>query len=197
MAQAEDSAEGGTGEVVERGGGGGILLFPAIGTLFLLLVIGMYLSPNLYLSMGMGLSYSWWNNMALVVLAIMLILTGLMHLMRTPQGATEATTSPPDSEAPEATDETTVEPEEEPEPGIGEERVVEYPQKITGAIYGDVLVRVDKGTKVKVRTLLARSCLLCDHQEKCYKEYGEYVDEDDFLANTECKRYLNKRKQEA
>ena len=195
MAQAEGSGQG-TGAVSNEQGGNGYLIFPVIGTIFFLLVLGFYVSPELYLSMGMGLSYAWWSNMAMIVLLIMLILTGLVHMMRMSPEATEAVTSPPETSASRVEEETVIKPEEEPV-ASGEPRVVEYPQKITGAIYGDVLIKVDPLVKLKLRTLLARSCLLCDHQEKCYKEYGEYVDEDDFLANTECKRYLNKKKQEA
>jgi hypothetical protein len=93
-----------------------------------------------------------------------------------------------------------VEPEEYEEPEkdallkTKKPRLVEYPKKVPGGVYGDTIVRVDPRTKVNLRTLLVRSCLICDRQEKCWEEIQDVVSRDDFLDNIECKKGLRKHK---
>ncbi len=93
-----------------------------------------------------------------------------------------------------------VEPEEYEEPEkdtilkTKKPRLVEYPKKVPGGVYGDTIVRVDPRTKLNLRTLLVRSCLICDRQEKCWEEIQDVVSRDDFLDNIECKKGLRKHK---
>lgn len=93
-----------------------------------------------------------------------------------------------------------VEPEEYEEPEkdsllkTKKPRLVEYPKKVPGGVYGDTIVRVDPRTKLNLRTLLIRSCLICDRQEKCWEEIQDVVSRDDFLDNIECKKGLRKHK---
>ncbi|UCG69464.1 MAG: hypothetical protein JSV09_00105, partial [Thermoplasmata archaeon] len=39
-------------------------------------------------------------------------------------------------------------------------RLIEYPKKVPGGVYGDTIVRVDPRTKLNLRTLLIRSCMI-------------------------------------
>jgi hypothetical protein len=71
-------------------------------------------------------------------------------------------------------------------------RLVEYPKKVPGGVYGDTIVRVDPRTKLNLRTLLVRSCMICDRQGKCWEEIQDSIPRDDFLSNIECKRGLRK-----
>ncbi len=73
-------------------------------------------------------------------------------------------------------------------------KLVEYPKKVPGGVYGDTIVRVDAVTKLNLRTLLVRSCLICDRQGKCWEEIQDTIPRDDFLANIECKRGLRQIK---
>ncbi len=73
-------------------------------------------------------------------------------------------------------------------------RLVEYPKKVPGGVYGDTIIRVDPRTKLNLRTLLVRSCLICDRQEKCWEEIQDVVSRDDFLDNIECKKGLRMHK---
>jgi hypothetical protein len=93
-----------------------------------------------------------------------------------------------------------VEPEEYEEPEkdtplkTKKPRLVEYPKKVPGGVYGDTIVRVDPRTKLNLRTLLVRSCLICDRQERCWEEIQDVVSREDFLDNIECKKGLRKHK---
>jgi hypothetical protein len=73
-------------------------------------------------------------------------------------------------------------------------RLVEYPKKVPGGVYGDTIVRMDAITKLNLRTLLVRSCLICDRQGKCWEEIQDTIPRDDFLANIDCKRGLREIK---
>ena len=71
-------------------------------------------------------------------------------------------------------------------------KLVEYPKKVPGGVYGDTIVRVDPLTKLNLRTLLVRSCMICDRQGKCWDEFMETVSRDEFLDNIDCKKGLRK-----
>lgn len=72
------------------------------------------------------------------------------------------------------------------------EKTLEYPPKISGAIYGDVYVDVGDDTKLLVRTVLARLCVLCDNQHACWEKVKGKISWEDFINNTECKVGLRK-----
>jgi hypothetical protein len=69
-------------------------------------------------------------------------------------------------------------------------KLVEYPKKVPGGVYGDTIIRADPLTKLNLRTLLVRSCMICDRQGKCWEEFMDTVPRDEFLENTECKKGL-------
>lgn len=75
-------------------------------------------------------------------------------------------------------------------------RVVEYPKKVPGGVYGDTIVRVDPRTKLNLRTLLVRSCMICDRQGKCWEEIQDAIPRDEFLENIDCKKGLRHLKGE-
>lgn len=85
-----------------------------------------------------------------------------------------------------------IEEEEEPPKGLKTKkpRLVEYPKKVPGGVYGDTIVRMDPITKLNLRTLLVRSCMICDRQGKCWEEIQDSITRDDFLSNIECKKGL-------
>ena len=69
-------------------------------------------------------------------------------------------------------------------------KLIEYPKKVPGGVYGDTIVRVDAVTKLNLRTLLIRSCMICDRQGKCWEEIQDTIPRDEFLQNIECKKGL-------
>jgi hypothetical protein len=71
-------------------------------------------------------------------------------------------------------------------------KLVEYPKKVPGGVYGDTIVRVDPITKLNLRTLLVRSCMICDRQGKCWEEFMDTVPRGDFLDNIDCKKGLRR-----
>ncbi len=87
-----------------------------------------------------------------------------------------------------------VEPEEDTRSSLRMQKpkLVEYPKKVPGGVYGDTIVRVDPLTKLNLRTLLVRSCMICDRQGKCWDEFMDSVPRDEFLDNIECKKGLRR-----
>jgi hypothetical protein len=75
-------------------------------------------------------------------------------------------------------------------------RLIEYPKKVPGGVYGDTIIRVDPRTKFNLRTLLVRSCMICDRQGKCWDEIQDAIPRDQFLENIECKKGLRHLKGE-
>jgi len=71
-------------------------------------------------------------------------------------------------------------------------KLVEYPKKVPGGVYGDTIIRVDPWTKLNLRTLLVRSCLICDRQGKCWEEVMDTISRDEFLENIDCKKGLRR-----
>ncbi len=72
-------------------------------------------------------------------------------------------------------------------------KLIEYPKKVPGGVYGDTIIRVDYDTKLNLRTLLIRSCMICDRQDRCWEEVKAFLDREKFLENTECKKGLRRK----
>jgi len=73
-----------------------------------------------------------------------------------------------------------------------EQGVVDYPPQITGGVYSDTLIPVGSGRILKLRTIIARSCIICDKQVECWPKARRSVSKEDFKANIECKGGLRR-----
>ncbi len=82
-------------------------------------------------------------------------------------------------------------PAPEATPLSGRKEVLEYPPKVSGGIYADSHIPLGGGRHLKLRTLIARSCLLCDEQDRCWDIVRHDVDQDFFRTNIDCKEGLN------
>ena len=80
-------------------------------------------------------------------------------------------------------------PPEPPAKPAGRE-VFEYPPKVSGGIYADSHISLGDGRLLKLRTQIARACLLCDEQGKCWDIVRTDVDQDFFQSNIDCKEGL-------
>jgi len=78
-------------------------------------------------------------------------------------------------------------PVEETSKDGGKPEVVEYPEKTSGGIYADTHVPIGGGRFLKLRTMVARSCLLCDEQDNCYTLVRHSVSMGDFKSNIDCR----------
>jgi hypothetical protein len=65
--------------------------------------------------------------------------------------------------------------------------VYEYPPKVSGGIYADSHIPFGDGRFLKLRTLIARSCLLCDEQGRCWDIVRTDVEQEFFRSNIDCK----------
>jgi len=68
--------------------------------------------------------------------------------------------------------------------------VFEYPPKVSGGIYADSHLSIGEGRFLKLRTMIARSCLLCDEQGKCWDIVRTDVEQEFFASNIDCKEGL-------
>ena len=71
--------------------------------------------------------------------------------------------------------------------GEGEKTFIEYPEKITGGIYGDAVIDIGNGTQLVFRHMLARVCAVCDKRNNCWQQVRDNMTEKDFKSNTDCK----------
>ncbi|MEM4729723.1 MAG: hypothetical protein QXH42_08220 [Thermoplasmata archaeon] len=69
-------------------------------------------------------------------------------------------------------------------------KVIEYPEEVSGGIYATTLVRVDDDRVLKLRTLLARACLLCDEQGDCWSTLSGTGKADELRFNVDCREGL-------
>jgi len=183
---AEDEAVGQTTE--KRGAGVYILLILASVAIYAWLFAMMY-SNDLYNSLNF-LNFtreSLTSMKGALFLMLPLAMVVIVMIVRGPSGVTAVEAEEVYSEPSEDAQE---EPPAEEAPVTGD--VVEWPSRITGAIYGDVSIPLGNGDALKLRTLLARSCLLCDNQGKCWEEWRDSLQMDDFLANADCKQGLKR-----
>jgi hypothetical protein len=73
----------------------------------------------------------------------------------------------------------------------GKPEIVEYPEKISGGIYADTHLPIGDGRFLKLRTLIARSCLLCDEHDTCFAIVRHDMSAEGFNSNIDCKQGLN------
>jgi hypothetical protein len=78
----------------------------------------------------------------------------------------------------------------EPEEGAGKPQIIEYPEKTSGGIYADTHIPVGGGRYLKLRTLVARSCILCDEQDRCFNIVRHNVSAEGFKSNIDCREGL-------
>ena len=78
---------------------------------------------------------------------------------------------------------------EPPARPVGRE-VFEYPPKVSGGIYADSHIPIGEGRFLKLRTMIARSCLLCDEQGRCWDIVRTDVEQEFFRSNIDCKEGL-------
>jgi len=142
---------------------------PLISTIILVWVLILHASPVFYHTFPTPLGLFHWRIIATIVLLIMLV--------------SEAKKFSSGGDAPQ--DDSASE-----EKGKGKKKHVEYPPKISGVIYADTYVSLGAETDVKIRTMLARACPLCDKEEECWENVGSRISKDDFLSNMECKEGL-------
>lgn len=128
----------------------------------------LHLSPDFYHTFPSPLDLSMWRIISVIVLLAMVGLEA-----RSFSGAVGA----PDETAMEAQTKK-------------KKAQVDYPPKISGVIYADTYVPIDGETDVKVRTMLARACKLCDKEAECWGKVGSKISSADFNANMECKEGL-------
>jgi hypothetical protein len=69
--------------------------------------------------------------------------------------------------------------------------IVEYPEKVSGGIYADTHLPLGDGRFLKLRTLIARSCLLCEEHDKCFTLVRQDMSADGFDSNIDCKQGLD------
>jgi len=142
---------------------------PLVSIVVLVWVFFLHVSPSFYYTFPMGISLGLWRIIAIAVLAIVLGAEAY-HFYSMSVGPSE----------------------EEAVDGEGpvKKKTLEYPPKITGVIYADTYIPLGEAEDIKVRTMLARTCALCDKSEECWDKVKGKMEEEDFLSNMECKEGL-------
>ncbi len=71
-------------------------------------------------------------------------------------------------------------------------RIIEYPDKESGGVYSDALIKVDSNLMLALRTLIGKVCKQCDEEEKCQQRVKGKLDEEVFSDNFECTKGLKR-----
>ena len=71
-------------------------------------------------------------------------------------------------------------------------RIIEYPDKESGGVYSDALIKVDSNLMLNLRTLIGKVCMQCDELEDCHQRVQGKLDEEVFSDNFECKKGLKR-----
>ncbi|MCK4718047.1 MAG: hypothetical protein KAT70_05200 [Thermoplasmata archaeon] len=143
---------------------------PLVAILITLWVFMLHVSPSFFHTFPFGLGLDTWRVIATVVLGLVLLMEA-----RVVFGSAK-----PEKQSKKA----------EKEEGAGEKVTVDYPPKITGVIYADTYMPIDGLTELKMRTMMARACPLCENEEECWEKAGKSISKEDFMANMECKEGL-------
>jgi predicted flap endonuclease-1-like 5' DNA nuclease len=65
-----------------------------------------------------------------------------------------------------------------------------YPINLEGGVYGDAFVDIDDENVLKLRSMMAKPCALCEEREICWSEYKDKMRYNYFLGNVDCKNGL-------
>ncbi|MDG6220594.1 MAG: hypothetical protein QCI38_04000 [Candidatus Thermoplasmatota archaeon] len=141
---------------------------PIIALLFFLWIFMLHLSPSFYYAFPMGIDLATWRLAGMGVFVV--IIAAEAYTLTKASGSSQE-----------------MEDEESPKT---KKKVLEYPPKITGVIYADTYIPINEGVDLKMRTMLARACALCEKEEECWEKSGAGLDKKDFEANMECKEGL-------
>lgn len=65
-----------------------------------------------------------------------------------------------------------------------------YPINLDGGVYGDSFIDIDGDCTLKMRSMMAKPCALCEEREICWSEYKDKMRYNYFLGNVDCKNGL-------
>ncbi len=172
----------------EQGIGAWIWLIPILGILTFLFTLRLYISQDFYAQYSMGISLQTWKSLTAGAMILYIIVLMLVYISKRPtEGEEEEQVEALPVAAEEKSGAVVVEDITEEE-----EETIEYPPKITGAIYGDALIDIGNKKKLLLRTLLARLCIVCDNQDACWEQVKDTISREEFYDNVECKFGLKK-----
>jgi len=69
---------------------------------------------------------------------------------------------------------------------------ITYPKKIPGYLYARTTIQISPYKKLIYRTVVGRSCLLCEKRKECYGKYRDRIPYAKFIKNVECEEGLRK-----
>jgi len=153
-------------------------------TLFLFYI---HLKPSLYESFGAGMALQTWTTVIILAMGILVFFSGMRYLSLGAEEEEAEEIPTTESGQEQDSDNVVVEDVE-----VQRADTIEYPEKISGGIYGDVAIWIDEDKKLLVRTMLARLCRLCKEQQDCWKTIEDTASWDSFLTNIHCREGLAK-----
>jgi|GEM_PF-6137140 len=168
-----------------------IYFIPILVVILMIIVVGQDLAIGVP---DFGLGYVQLKNVGVGLLALLYLITFILFITAT-SSENVVEVEPEYIPAEEAKKPKEVKKKEESkkesaevtEKKAGKKRIIEYPKKETGCIYSNTLIPIDKNLVLNLRVFVAKSCMLCDEQEKCWAGFKNSVNYQDFMANVDCK----------
>lgn len=181
-----------------------IWIVPVLGIIYFIWVLAVFLVPQItdlkedwaYLLPGPydadgNWSFASWVSIGIVLYAIFILIEIL--LLVSWKKKVEAAIKEGKFEIVEEVPEFTVIEQKWVEPELMEGRQVlgfAYPVNLTGGVYANTFMDIDGNNVLKLRTLLAKPCALCEEREICWDDYKDKMRYNVFLGNVECKEGL-------
>ena len=144
-------------------------LAPLLAFLFMAWVMLLHVSPDFYHTFPFPFSLSVWRLGAIIFLLVLLVAELVAYASVGRSHITE---------------------EEILSASKKEVAQVEYPAKIFGVIYADTYIPLEDDEELKLRTMLARACSLCEKEEECWEKHSGILAREDFNSNLECVKGL-------
>ncbi len=66
-----------------------------------------------------------------------------------------------------------------------------YPANLAGGVYGNSFIGIDDGSVLKMRSLMAKPCAVCEERATCWDSYKDKMRYNYFLSNVDCKAGLD------
>ncbi len=157
--------------------------------ILLIWLFAIHVDPEIYEVYGAGIALGSWIVLSIILFILFILILGF-SLISLPSHETPRDDDKKDDSEVTMKAETGVASAPAPMPNGPQDNIVDYPDKVSGVVYGDTFVPVGDGDTVKLRTMLVRSCMICDHQDACWDKVKGKMKRTKFLRNIDCKQGL-------
>lgn len=186
---------------------GSIFIVPFLAIILMMWLFALHMYPDIYEKYGYDITLEVWRIIGLLILIILIAMVFMASMSTGSPGVVVSSEKKPmmaisdvkkplevvpdqeeeaDEKAEFVADDEKGEEEKPVKPADKGPKMVDYPPKITGGVYGDTIIPLGRIAKVNIRTIIVRSCSICNHKKDCWGAVKDVLSEDDFKFNVDC-----------